>query len=153
MKPGESFKLTWLEMLHFVPVLFMLINILPHLFLSHEAKMQFSLDLSLNQLKLYDLKTLFFPIQLNLLIRPFLGFFYSLAALSVYFKYKESYVLNDKINVNVNSLSWFLLLVVCTGLNYLFSSLVSVYAAVMHIDSSELDSIKLFIKIILETIF
>jgi AraC-like DNA-binding protein len=143
MKPGESFKLTWLEMLHFVPVLFMLINILPHLFLSHEAKMQFSLDLSLNQLKLYDLKTLFFPIQLNLLIRPFLGFFYSLAALYVYFKYKESYVLNDKINVNVNSLSWFLLLIVCTGLNYLFSSLVSVYTAVMHIDSSALGNIKL----------
>jgi AraC-like DNA-binding protein len=143
MKPGEMVKLSWNEMLHFLPAVIMLINILPHLLLSHEAKMQFSQELSVNQLKLYDLNTLFFPIQLNLLIRPFLGFFYSLAALSIYFKYKEPYVSNEKLNVNANSLSWFFLLIVCTGLNFLFSSLVSVYAAIAHIDSSAMGNIKL----------
>ncbi len=147
MKPGEMVKMTWKETIHMLPAVIMLINILPHLFLSYEAKMQFSRDLSLNQLKLYDLNTLFFPIQLNLLIRPFLGLFYSLAALHVYFKYKESYVLNDKYNVNSNSLSWFLLLIICAGLNFLISSLLSVYAASIHMDSSAMEDIKLLMLI------
>ena len=147
MVPDQKINLTRTDLLHFLPSFLMLINILPHLLQSHEVKMLFIQQIIVNQFKFYELKTFLFPIGYNLYFRPILGLVYSVASMMIFIKNRESYIQNDNLNVNSVNISWYLLLIVCMGMNYFFSTVVSIYSSFSNLDLNAQLNVKLIMLV------
>jgi AraC-like DNA-binding protein len=141
MQPGESTDLSWKDSLHFLPALIMLINVVPHLMLPYSERMLFSEQLTLNQFKIIEIKTLFIPINFNLLLRPFIGVVYCLAALKIYVANKELADVNEKSNTQASTM-WFLILIISAGSSYITSFFIGLYMNVLNYDASNLPIMK-----------
>lgn len=142
MVAEETDRLTWKDSLHFIPALFSLINIIPHIMLSHEAKMEFSELLVLNPFAMLNMKTLLIPIEGNLMLRPFIGLLYCIASLHIFVSKKEAYLANEKLNPN-SSLAWFLLVICCAGLNFLLSFTIGLYAESVDFKTQNVGNVKM----------
>lgn len=147
--PDQPDYLTKKDYWHLLPFVISIINILPHVLLSAEVKLEFVRLLIQNPFKMAELHTLLFPIKINLLARPLLGIIYSVASLKIYFNYKERYMAG-KTHTQV-SLNWFVFLIVGAGLNFLSSFLIGVFAEVGAYKVQEVDEIKMLM--LLPTMF
>lgn len=143
---NEPTKLSWMDSLHFIPMLVCFINISPQLFQSHTERLLFSKALISNQFSLLEIKTLLFPISANLVLRPLLGIGYVLASFMVFYNYCKSNEKQDKNVLNTN-LPWFLFLISCMGLNYILSLSLSIYASFLELKPENLEKIKLLMSL------
>ena len=146
MVPDEPEHFKRDELIHLLPFLISFINITPHLLLSADVKIEFIRALILNPFKLVQLKTLLFPIQYNLLFRPFIGFIYCFAALKIYLNHKDHFIANEKSNSQSN-LNWYLLLIICAGMNFLTSFLIGLFAQHGAYKVQDVNEVKLFMLV------
>lgn len=150
MLPNEPEGFKRSELIHLLPFAISLVNITPHLFLSPEFKIEFIRALILNPFKLIQLKTLLYPIQYQLLLRPLIGFSYCVAAFKLYLNQKESYLEQEKATVT-SSIHWYLLLIICAGMNFLTSFLIGLFAQHGAYKVQDVNEVKVFM--LLPTLF
>jgi len=74
-------KIKWIELIHFLPVLFCFINISPQFFITKEESHSFFEKAVVNPQFLVDMKTLFYSLKYNLVIRPIYNFGYIIATI------------------------------------------------------------------------
>lgn len=140
----ENFKKS--EWIHLIPFFISLINIFPHLLLSPEVKIEFIRALILNPFKLIQLKTLLFPIQYHLLLRPLIGFFYCTAAYKLFLSQKDYYLSHEKTN-SPSHLNWYLILIICVGMNFLSSFLIGLFAQYGAYRVQDVTEVKFFMLV------
>lgn len=143
---SEPEHLKRIEYWHFLPFFISLINILPHLLLSMELKLAFIKALIQNPFSLIQVNTLFYPIELNLLLRPLLGVIYSIMALNIYLGQRQHLIHQDKYR-SLARLNWFLFLIICIGMNFLTSLLIGFFAKYSAYQVQNVDEVKLFMLV------
>ncbi len=146
MVPDEPEHLKKDEYWHLIPFLIAFLNITPQLFLSPDLKIAFIRAIIQNPFKLMQLKTLLFPIEVNLILRPFIGFIYSIASLRIFINQRNNFIQHDKGRMTSN-LNWFILLISCSGLNFLSSFLIGLFAQHGAYRLNEVSEIKLFMLV------
>jgi len=146
MLPNESEHMTRKELWHFLPFAISLLNILPHVFLSSDIKIEFIRAIIQNPFKMMQLKTMLFPIEYNIFLRPLIGFIYSVAAFRIFMSQRENFLNHEKYTISSN-LNWYLLLIVCAGLNFLTSFLIGLFAQHGAYRVTDVSEVKLFMLI------
>jgi AraC-like DNA-binding protein len=146
LSPDESIMPQGKEFWHFFPMCLSLVNILPHMLLSPEIKIAFIKSIVHNPFQLMQLKTLLFPIEYNLLLRPLIGIIYSIAAFKIYLNRRATILQSDKSFLSSN-LNWFAILLICSGLNFFSAFLIGLFAQHGAYRVSDVAEIKLFMLI------
>jgi AraC-like DNA-binding protein len=146
MLPDQPENLTKSEYWHLLPFAIALLNIMPHVFLSSDVKIEFIRAIIQNPFKMLQLKTLLFPIEYNIFLRPFIGFIYSVAAFRIFMSQRVNF-LNHERNTVPSNLNWYLLLIVCAGLNFLTSFLIGLFAQHGAYRVTDVNEVKLFMLI------
>lgn len=146
MLPNEPEQMTRQEYWHLLPFAISILNIMPHVLLSSDLKIEFIRAIIQNPFKMMQLKTLLFPIEYNIFLRPLIGFIYSIAAFRIFMNHRASYLSNEKTS-NASNLNWFLLLILCAGLNFLSSFLIGLFAQHGAYRVNDVAEVKLFMLV------
>ncbi len=146
MLPNEPEQMTKQEYWHLLPFAISILNIMPHVLLSSDLKIEFIRAIIQNPFKMMQLKTLLFPIEYNIFLRPLIGFIYSIAAFRIFMNHRASYLSNEKTS-NASNLNWFLLLILCAGLNFLSSFLIGLFAQHGAYRVNDVAEVKLFMLV------
>lgn len=81
----DDFRLSKLDLLHFIPAFILLINILPHLFSSFDSKLEYAERVLHNPAEILNNKNLFIPSVVNFLLRPIIGLIYIVVCIRLMF--------------------------------------------------------------------
>jgi AraC-like DNA-binding protein len=81
----DDFRLSKLDLLHFIPAFILLINILPHLFSSFDSKLEYAERVLQNPAEILNNKNLFIPSVVNFLLRPIIGLIYIVVCIRLMF--------------------------------------------------------------------
>ncbi len=81
----DDFRLSKLDLLHFIPAFILLINILPHLFSSFDSKLEYAERVLHNPAEILNNKNLFIPSVVNFLLRPIIGLIYMFVCIRLMF--------------------------------------------------------------------
>ena len=86
----DDYRLDKLDLLHFIPAAFLLINITPHLFSSFDDKIEYASRVLQSPSEIVNYRNLFIPPQVKFLLRPFIGLFYvALCIRLILLKFKD----------------------------------------------------------------
>lgn len=81
----DDFRLSKLDLLHFIPAFILLINILPHLFSSFDSKLEYATRVLQNPAEILNNKNLFIPSVVNFIFRPLIGLIYVVICIRLMF--------------------------------------------------------------------
>lgn len=88
----DDYRLSKIDLLHFIPALLLCVNILPHLFSSFESKLEYATRVLQNPAAILNNKNLFVPSVVNFLLRPIIGLIYMFVCIRLMvlkFKYER----------------------------------------------------------------
>ncbi len=148
--PNQPENLTKKEYWHLLPFAISLVNIMPHVFLSADVKIEFIRAIIQNPFKMMQMKTLLFPIEYNIFFRPLIGFIYSVAAFRIFMNQRVQFLSNEKNSIPSN-LNWYLILILCSGLNFFTSFLIGLFAQHGAYRVTDVNEVKMFM--LLPTLF
>lgn len=148
--PNQPENLTKKEYWHLLPFAISLVNIMPHVFLSADVKIEFIRAIIQNPFKMMQMKTLLFPIEYNIFFRPLIGFIYSVAAFRIFMNRRVQFLSNEKNSIPSN-LNWYLILILCSGLNFFTSFLIGLFAQHGAYRVTDVNEVKMFM--LLPTLF
>ena len=146
MIPGEPEHMTKKEYWHLLPFAISFLNIIPHVLLSSDVKIEFIRMIIQNPFKMMEMKTLFFPIEYNIFLRPLIGFIYSIAAFKLFMNYRVGFLNSEKASIPTN-LNWYLILILCAGMNFLTSFLIGLFAQHGAYHVNDINEVKMFMLV------
>ena len=106
------------EYIHFIVPALLFINIIPHIFISHEERMSVAKMILKDPYNVLLIKTLFLPFSFNFLIRAFLGVLYCGFAFNLIQKNVDTFKEPDRM-LELPSVRWFYIILGASLINYL----------------------------------
>lgn len=81
----DDYRLSKIDLLHFLPAFLLLINILPHLFSSFDTKLEYASRVLQNPAEILNSSNLLIPSVFNFLLRPVIGMIYIVICIRLMF--------------------------------------------------------------------
>ncbi len=81
----DDYRLSKIDLLHFLPAFLLLINILPHLFSSFDTKLEYASRVLQNPAEILNSSNLLIPSVFNFLLRPVIGLIYIVICIRLMF--------------------------------------------------------------------
>ncbi len=131
------------DFLHFIPSLIVLINFIPHFTLSSEEKTLFIRSVLVDPAQILSLKTLFFPIKFNFLLRPLGGVIYFFLMIRMLLDGQSWSNLMMKVKSD-SDYQWFACLTIFMGSSHAMMAGLSIYFFNTNFDGALMDSYKFY---------
>lgn len=131
------------DYLHFLPALLMLFNFLPHYLLSQEQKSRFIQDVLRDPLSILAVKSLFYPLKYNFLIRPFGGLIYLYFTIKLLLQGNSISQFMQKVKTNTD-FKWYASLTFFTGMSHLLLGALALYFWITEFNTAFMDSYKFY---------
>ncbi len=143
LDPSGYRSLKGIDYLHFVPSIFLLVNFLPHYLLSYDQKTAFIRAVLNDPIKILYVKSLFYPLKYNFLLRPLAGLIYLYFTIKLLMQGKSIANLLENIKSNAD-FKWFTSLTIFTGLSHLMISALALYFWNTEFNPALMDTYKFY---------
>ncbi len=143
LDPSGYRSLKGIDYLHFVPSIFLFVNFLPHYLLSYDQKTAFIRAVLNDPIKILYVKSLFYPLKYNFLLRPLAGLIYLYFTIKLLMQGKSIANLLENIKSNAD-FKWFTSLTIFTGLSHLMISALALYFWNTEFNPALMDTYKFY---------